>query len=154
MGPMKKHCIYTYLHHQWRNSPFLTIAFLRRFCQIASGFRFGFHNNIFFTEQGRQPCVQPQIWKARSLYLGPPVTGWPSYTPRHQVFLFVTFYDSRGYSGGILTCLHTWKTINWTCYRLQKEQNNGLSIKSKLLQQTQVGDAPCEVKEFYGIKKF
>jgi hypothetical protein len=33
--------------------------------------------------------------------------------------------------------------------KLQKKQNNGLTnIKSKLLQQTQVDDAPCEVKEF------
>jgi hypothetical protein len=35
-------------------------------------------------------------------------------------------------------------------YRLQKKQNNGLTnIESKLLQQTQVDDAPCEVKECY-----
>jgi hypothetical protein len=42
-----------------------------------------------------------------------------------------------------------------TNYRLQKKQNNGLTnIKSKLLQQTHVDDVPCEVKEFYEIKKF
>jgi hypothetical protein len=40
-------------------------------------------------------------------------------------------------------------------YRLQTKQNNGLTnIESKLLQQTQVDDAPYEVKEFYEIKKF
>jgi hypothetical protein len=40
-------------------------------------------------------------------------------------------------------------------YRLQRKQNIGLTnIESKLLQQTQVDDAPCEVKEFYEIKKF
>jgi hypothetical protein len=39
-------------------------------------------------------------------------------------------------------------------YRLQKKQNNGLTnIESRLLQQTQVDDAPCEVKEFYEIKE-
>jgi hypothetical protein len=39
-------------------------------------------------------------------------------------------------------------------YRLQKKQNNGLTnIESKLLQQTQVDDAPCEVKEFYESKE-
>jgi hypothetical protein len=27
----------------------------------------------------------PPTWKARSLYLYPPGTGWPSYTPRHWV---------------------------------------------------------------------
>jgi hypothetical protein len=40
-------------------------------------------------------------------------------------------------------------------YRSQKKQSNGLTtIKSRLLQQTQVDDGPCEVKEFYEIKKF
>jgi hypothetical protein len=29
-----------------------------------------------------------------------------------------------------------------------------MNINSWLLQQTQVDDAPCEVKEFYEIKKF
>jgi hypothetical protein len=39
-------------------------------------------------------------------------------------------------------------------YRLQKKPNNVLTnIKSRLLQQTQVDDAFCEVKEFYEIKE-
>jgi hypothetical protein len=38
-----------------------------------------------FTEQGFQPCVQPPMWRTRSLYLCPPMTGWRSYTPRHPV---------------------------------------------------------------------
>jgi hypothetical protein len=38
----------------------------------------------FFTQQSRQPCVQPPTWRIWSLYLCPPVTGWPSYTPRHR----------------------------------------------------------------------
>jgi hypothetical protein len=42
---------------------------------------FGFRNNNVFTEQGRQPCVQPPTWRTRSLYLYPPVTGWPSIPP-------------------------------------------------------------------------
>jgi hypothetical protein len=47
-----------------------------------SGFHFfGFHNNNFFTEQGQQPWVQPPTWMTGSLYLCPPVTGWPSYNP-------------------------------------------------------------------------
>jgi hypothetical protein len=62
------------------------IAFLRRFCQIASPFHlFGFRSTIFFTEQGCQPCAQTPTWRTRSLYLCHPVTGWPSYTPRHRV---------------------------------------------------------------------
>jgi hypothetical protein len=40
-------------------------------------------------------------------------------------------------------------------YMLQKKQNNGLTnIESKLLQQPQVDDDPCEVKKNYEIKKF
>jgi hypothetical protein len=39
---------------------------------------------FFFTEQGRQPCVQPPTWRTWSLYLCPSVTGWSSYTPRHR----------------------------------------------------------------------
>jgi hypothetical protein len=51
-------------HHHWQNSSFWIIAFLRRFCQIASGFQFfGFSkSHFFFTEQGLQPCVQPTTW--------------------------------------------------------------------------------------------
>jgi hypothetical protein len=50
---------------------------------------------IFFsyTEQGSQPCAQTPNRTIR-LYPEPPDS------------LFVTFYDSRGYRGGILTCLH------------------------------------------------
>jgi hypothetical protein len=40
---------------------------------------------FFFTELGRQLCVQPPTWRTRSLYLCPPVTGWPSYTPEQWV---------------------------------------------------------------------
>jgi hypothetical protein len=40
---------------------------------------------IFFTEHGHQSCMQPPTWRTRSLYLCPPVTGWPSYTPSHWV---------------------------------------------------------------------
>jgi hypothetical protein len=38
-------------YYQWQNSPFSATAFLRIFCQIASGFHFiWFHNNIFFLQ--------------------------------------------------------------------------------------------------------
>jgi hypothetical protein len=30
---------------------------------------------------------RPQTWRARSPYLYPPGTGWPSYTPKHWVSL-------------------------------------------------------------------
>jgi hypothetical protein len=81
MRKMKKiDCLYH--HHHWRNSSFLTIAFLRRYCRIRYGFHFfRFRNSNFSIEQCRQPCVQPPTWRIRSLYLCPPVSGWPSYTP-------------------------------------------------------------------------
>jgi hypothetical protein len=40
---------------------------------------------IFFTKQCGQTCVQPSTWRTRPLNLCPPVTGWPSYNPRHRV---------------------------------------------------------------------
>jgi hypothetical protein len=73
-------------HHHWQNIHFWAMIFFRRFCQFVSGFHvFGFLNSYFFTEQGRQPCLQPPTWRTRALYLYPPVTGWLSYAPRHRV---------------------------------------------------------------------
>jgi hypothetical protein len=40
------------------------------------------------------------------MYLRPPVTGGPV-IPQATGSLFVAFYDSQGYGGGILSCLHT-----------------------------------------------
>jgi hypothetical protein len=40
-------------------------------------------------------------WRARSPYLYPPGTGWPSYTPRHWVS-----FSSQSYGAGIRTRLH------------------------------------------------
>jgi hypothetical protein len=69
---------------------------------------FRYRNNIYlFTEQGRQPCIQPRTWRARSLYLCPPVTGWSTYIPRHRVPFLSFSHDSQGYGGGILTRLHS-----------------------------------------------
>jgi hypothetical protein len=78
-------------HYRWQDSPFWATTFHRRFYQIASGFYFFGFCDKFFTDQGCQPCFQlPALTKF--LYLCPPVTGWPSYTPRHQVlFLFLQF---------------------------------------------------------------
>jgi hypothetical protein len=48
----------------------------------------------------------PPIWTARSPYLYPPEQGGPI-IPRALGFLFVASYDPQGYSGVILTLLHT-----------------------------------------------
>jgi hypothetical protein len=104
-------CVSTHHHHHhWQNSPFWAISFLRRFCQIASGFDlFEFRNNNFFTEQGRQPCVQPPTWRTRSLYLGPPRNRVAQSYLQAPGSLFVAFYDLQGYGGytSILTRLQT-----------------------------------------------
>jgi hypothetical protein len=69
-----------------KNSTFWTVDFFRRFCQIWSGFiSLNFATTIFLHSQGRQLCAQRQFWRSRSLCLCPPVTGWPSYTPRLRV---------------------------------------------------------------------
>jgi hypothetical protein len=53
-------------HLRWQNGPFWATAFIRRFCQIASGFYFfGFHDSDFFVEQV-QPCVEPPTWRTGS----------------------------------------------------------------------------------------
>jgi hypothetical protein len=49
----------------------------------------------------------PPTWKTRSLYLYPPRTGWPSYTPGHCVPFLSPLATRRGYGGGIVTRLHT-----------------------------------------------
>jgi hypothetical protein len=58
------------------------------------------------------------------------VTGWPSYTPQAQGSLFVAFYGSQGYGGGILTRLHVGaekiyrfpKTGLWHKYLVQNKK--------------------------------
>jgi hypothetical protein len=51
----------------------------------------------------------PPTLRARSPYLYPPGTGWPSYPPPPQALgsLFVASYNSQGYGVGIRTSLHT-----------------------------------------------
>jgi hypothetical protein len=77
---------------------------------------------IFFTEQGRQPCVQLQAWRSRSLYLCSPLTWWPKYIPRHR-FTIRLFLRLQGFGGGILICLHTALPWLWNC-----DQSKGYDI--------------------------
>jgi hypothetical protein len=63
---------------------------------------------IFFTDQGYQPCIHPQIWRNRSLYICPlPHDGIALLYPQAPCFLFFTFCDAQGYGGGLITHLHT-----------------------------------------------
>jgi hypothetical protein len=90
-------CKYSRLHqHHLRNIPFRVKDHLRIFCQIClvlticrtsdhPVFTFLDFAIIFsFAQQGHQPCVQPPTWRARSLYLCPKVSAWPSFTSRHR----------------------------------------------------------------------
>jgi hypothetical protein len=78
-------------HHHWQNSPFWEIAFLRRFCPaclLNYTFRFSLlwiSQQYFFYRARLSTWVQLPTWLTTSLYSYPPVTGWPSYTPRHRV---------------------------------------------------------------------
>jgi hypothetical protein len=81
---------------------FLTIAFLRKFCQIRSGFHIGFHNNNSLAEQDPQLCVQLPTWRVRSLYSFSSLTIRATYTPRRRGSLFIAFYVTQGYGGGVL----------------------------------------------------
>jgi hypothetical protein len=49
----------------------------------------------------------PPTWRARSLYLCPPSDRVAQLYPQAPGSLFVAFYGSQGYDGGILTRLHT-----------------------------------------------
>jgi hypothetical protein len=52
----------------------------------------------------------PPTWRARSPYLYPPGTGYPSYTPGHWVPFMSPLTARRDCGGGILTRLHTGKS--------------------------------------------
>jgi hypothetical protein len=64
--------------------PSWATVFLRRFCQLASGFHiFNFAAIYFFRVKSSALRLTP--WRARSLYLCPPLTGRPIYVLRHRV---------------------------------------------------------------------
>jgi hypothetical protein len=50
----------------------------------------GTHDRILLSQTRDCPSV-----RTRSLYLYPPGTGWPSYSPRHWL-LSITYYNSQG----------------------------------------------------------
>jgi hypothetical protein len=79
-------------HHHWQSSTFWATGLLRRYCQTCLFHRelahsvftsLDFATVIFLKGKVIYPCVQPPTMRTRSLYLCPPVIGWPSYTPRH-----------------------------------------------------------------------
>jgi hypothetical protein len=80
------------------------MAFLRRFCQIASGFHFfGFRNKRASSSALRAaPNLEDQV----SIFISP-TDRVAQLHPQAPGSLSVAFHDSQGYGGGILTHLHT-----------------------------------------------
>jgi hypothetical protein len=101
-----KNTIWSQRHrHHCQYNPFRAIAFLINSARLVSirlsEFHFfGFCNNIF-TEQICQPCVKSPVWRTRSLYLFCPSDRVAQLHLQAPGSLFVVFYDSQGYGGGI-----------------------------------------------------
>jgi hypothetical protein len=90
-------------HYHRQNSTFSAIAFLRRFWQIASEFCFfgSNKNNIFIEPNFGLASSRPGL--CRHILIGRVAQLYPQ--PPGPVF--IAFYDSQGYSGSIVACLHT-----------------------------------------------
>jgi hypothetical protein len=92
-------------HHHWQNSTYCAIAFLRRFCQIWSGFHlFRFQNTIFFY-RARSSALRPtsNLENLVAVFMTPSDRVAQLYL-QVSSSLFVAFCDSQ--EGGILTGFH------------------------------------------------
>jgi hypothetical protein len=87
-------------HRYWQNSRFWAIAFLIRFCQIASGFHFfGFRKIIFFyTPRSSSLRPTPNLKDQVSVFIYP-----SDRVTQALASIFVSFYDSQGDGGVIWT---------------------------------------------------
>jgi hypothetical protein len=107
-------CIDRYHHHHWQNSPFWSVAFFRRFCRndpVSTSL--DFEKVIFFTWPS---AFRPKTnLETRFLYLRPPVTGWPSYTPRHRVPFFSPSTAPRGTVEALWPVSAQWVVCIITC---------------------------------------
>jgi hypothetical protein len=73
---------------------------------MASGFHFGFRNRIFLRSKVTILASKTNLENQISLFMFPSDTVAQLH-PQEPGSLFVTFHDSQGYGGGILTRLHT-----------------------------------------------
>jgi hypothetical protein len=106
-------------HQHWQNSTFWPQPALVDFVRFASVLHFiGFRSLLGGggAEQGRQPCVQSPTCRSRS-----PSDRVAQLCPQAPGSLFVAFYDSHGYGGGILTRLH--KEGHETPYRYESRRS-------------------------------
>jgi hypothetical protein len=95
-------------HHHWQDSPFGPITFLRNFCQNTSGFHFSWfrNNNIFY--RARSSALRPASnLENQVLVFMSPSDRVAQLYHRSPCSIFVAFYDSQGYGGGVRTRLHT-----------------------------------------------
>jgi hypothetical protein len=102
------------MKHHRQSSPLRAIVLLRRVCQTCL-FRRELDHTVFvsldftavtFTEEGCQPCVQTQTWRAGPCIMSPREREVQLY-PQAPGSLPVAFYGLQGYRGGILTRPHT-----------------------------------------------
>jgi hypothetical protein len=71
----------------------------------------------------------PSTWRARSPYLYPPRTGWPSYTPGHWVPFSSPLTTRRDYGGSILTRFHTGRMSGAPAAMLHADWLDGMSLE-------------------------
>jgi hypothetical protein len=95
-------CSHHHHHHHWQGSHFSALTFLRRFCQIASGYHFLDILTIF--AQNKVATSRPTA----NLEDQVPVFMCPSdrvaqLCPQTPSSLFVTSYNQQGYGGGDFT---------------------------------------------------
>jgi hypothetical protein len=87
------------------------------YCTVASGPCQSSHSWVEVLQNSRPyftvSSKTPPTWRARSPYLYPPGTGWPSYTPGHWVPFLSSLTTRRDYGGGILTRHHTGCIAEW-----------------------------------------
>jgi hypothetical protein len=121
MGEASSHMTY------WPSSPLTcnpprAIAFVRSLSRHL--FLLCISDNRIFKGRGCQPHAQPPTWRAWPLYLWPPETGWPSYTPRHWVPILRHAWAKLGL---FLTSGH--HTQNWLYWCVVLKPTIALSVQ-------------------------
>jgi hypothetical protein len=82
---------------------------------------------IFYCLRFDSRFESPSSRRARSPYLYPTGTGWPSYTPQALDSLPVDSYDSQGYGGGIRDS-HLVPSTTLGTYRIENAVSNSSSV--------------------------
>jgi hypothetical protein len=90
--PLETQGQYFFQLNTWSYSPYVTssqtrgwVCHLQLLLTLASAVILGSESEGLMTIFYCLKFETPKTWRARSPYLYPPGTGWPSYTPRHWV---------------------------------------------------------------------